>query len=118
MTIADALVDPTGEGTTLMQWIAIFEDHPDRLLLRADLFDAHVEYLRARSNIIRLAGALRSDSDAPWAGGAWIISASCRMDAVECCESDPFFVHGLRRSYELFQWGRAPCFGEVGTILV
>lgn len=52
-----------------MQWIAIFEDHPDRLLLRADLFDAHVEYLRARSNIIRLAGALRSDSDAPWAGG-------------------------------------------------
>ncbi|MGB4779723.1 MAG: hypothetical protein WBP48_15320 [Microbacterium sp.] len=63
-------------------------------------------------------GLLRSDTDPPWIGGVQIVSARTRAEAVECCESDPFFVQGPRRGYELFQWCRAPCFGEVGTTLL
>lgn len=115
---ADQSLDTTAAHASPQQWIAIFEDHRDRMHLRAQLFEAHVDYLSATRGSIRLAGAVRSDTDAPWIGGVWIISAGRREDAVDLCESDPFFVHGLRRSYQLFQWGRAPCYGETGTILV
>ena len=101
-----------------MYWLAHFEDHPDRLQLRADLFDAHVDYLARHAAQIILAGGVRTDEDAAWSGGVWIIAAMDRAAAAALCETDPFYAGGLRKSYTISQWGRAPCYGPPGSVLV
>ncbi|MGB4780059.1 YciI family protein [Microbacterium sp.] len=101
---------------TMMHWLAIFTDDLTRRELRPRLLDAHLEYLRTHVTTIRLAGAIRPDSGSPWEGAVWIIAADSRNEAARLCEEDPFFKQGLRSGYQVFQWGRAPHFGAVGTV--
>jgi hypothetical protein len=46
-------------------------------------------------------------------GGLWVLEVADRDEAVRLVEGDPYFMLGLRRSYELFVWGKAPCYGAV-----
>jgi uncharacterized protein YciI len=98
------------------RWAAIFEDNPEAPNVRQAQRDAHFAYLARHADRILLAGGLRPGEDAYWSGGLWIIEADTRADAAGLCEEDPFFVHGLRKGYQLFIWGRAPCYGELGSI--
>jgi uncharacterized protein len=98
------------------RWVAIFEDNPDRGSVRIAQREAHFEYLARHADRIRLAGGLRSGPDEFWSGGLWIIDVDTREEAAELCEEDPFVVHGLRKSYRLAAWGRAPCYGEENTV--
>lgn len=101
---------------TRMHWLAIFTDDPERRELRPQLLNAHLEYLRAHVETIRLAGAIRHDPNSPWEGAVWIVAADNRNEVARLCEEDPFFIQGLRSGYQVFQWGRAPHFGAIGTV--
>jgi uncharacterized protein len=81
--------------------------------VRVEQRDAHFDYLARNVAKIRIDGGLRQTPDDPWTGGLWVIDADSRAEAVTLCEDDPFFRHGLRKSYRIMLWGRAPCYGEV-----
>lgn len=101
----------------MTRWVAIFEDDPAAAHVRREQRDPHFAYLSAHAARIRLGGGLRAaPTDDVWVGGLWIIDADTREEAVRLCEEDPFFVHGLRKSYRLLAWGRAPGYGEVGSV--
>jgi uncharacterized protein YciI len=100
----------------MARWAAIFTDNPDAAAVRDTQRQAHFDYLARHADRILLAGGLRPSEDGWWSGGLWIIEAGTRAEAAALCEEDPFFVHGLRRGYELQLWGRAPCYGEPDTI--
>jgi len=42
-----------------------------------------------------------------------VLEVASREEAVALCEDDPFFRHGLRKSYRLCLWGKAPCYQTV-----
>ena len=96
-----------------MRLIAIFEDHAEREWIRKDHSAAHFEYLGAHRNRIRLAGGLRESPDAWYCGGLWIMEVESRDEAVRLVEADPYFKLGLRKSYRLLVWGKAPCYEAV-----
>jgi uncharacterized protein YciI len=100
----------------MTRWVAIFEDDPAAGEVRLANRDAHFDYLARHADRILLAGGLRPDDDAFWSGGLWVIEADTREDAMQLCEEDPFFTAGLRKSYRLALWGRAPCYGELNSI--
>jgi uncharacterized protein YciI len=100
----------------MTRWVAIFEDDPDAADARFANREAHFDYLAQHADRILLAGGLRPDADAFWTGGLWVIEAETREDAVRLCEADPFFTAGLRKSYRLAIWGRAPCYGEPNSV--
>jgi uncharacterized protein YciI len=100
----------------MARWAAIFTDNPGASAVREAQREAHFDYLARHADRILLAGGLRPGVDEYWSGGLWIIEAETRADAVQLCEEDPFFVHGLRSGYQLALWGRAPCYGETDTI--
>jgi uncharacterized protein YciI len=96
-----------------MRLIAIFEDHAEREWIRKDHSAAHFEYLGAHRDRIRLAGGLRESPDAWYCGGLWIMEVESRDEAVRLVEADPYFKLGLRKSYRLLVWGKAPCYEAV-----
>ena len=97
-----------------MRWVAIFEDRPGALDIRAAQSEAHFDYLEQHRDQIRLAGGVRDEPGGPPDGGLWILdNIADRAEAVRLCEEDPFFVAGLRRSYVLKAWGFAPCYADV-----
>jgi uncharacterized protein YciI len=98
------------------RWAAIFEDHPGGDAIRVAHKAAHLAYLEASRDRVRIAGGLRDPDDAEWSGSLWIIDADTREEAVRIVENDPYFRGGLRQSYRLLAWGRAPAFGEVGSV--
>lgn len=97
----------------MVRWVAIFEDDPARANVRVEQRDAHFDYLARNAAKVRIGGGLRQTPDDPWIGGLWVIDADTREEAVQLCEDDPFFREGLRKSYRIMSWGRAPCYGPV-----
>ena len=96
-----------------MRWVAIFDDSDGVKAIREQYSAAHVDYLEANQDVIRIAGGLRPAPDEWYCGGLWVLEVDSRAEAVALIENDPFFVHGLRRGYRLLVWGKAPCYGSV-----
>lgn len=94
----------------MARWVAIFEDDSFALKVREDHFD----YLAQHLDRITIAGGLRPAPDVPHCGGLWVMEVQSRDEAVWLCENDPYFKLGLRKGYRLFDWGKAPVYGEVG----
>lgn len=97
------------------RWIALFEDHPAEIgaLIRRDHAQAHFDYLAGHADKIKIGGGLR-DAPGEWfVGGLWVIDGATRQEAVRLCEDDPYYKLGLRKSYRLYVWGKAPCYGDV-----
>ena len=83
-----------------MRWVAIFQDKPGALDIRAAQSEAHFAYLERHREKIRLAGGVRDEPGGPPDGGLWILdNITYRAEAVRLCEYDPFFTAGLRASY-------------------
>lgn len=102
----------------MTRWIAIFDDDLSAGAVRSDFSQAHFNYLAQNAGKIRMAGGLQPGPDEGWVGGLWILDVESREEAARLCEGDPFFEYGLRKSYRLMSWGRAPCYGMPNTILV
>jgi uncharacterized protein YciI len=99
----------------MARWVAIFEDNTEAEAgwVRKQHAADHFEYLKTNSDRIRLAGGLRPGPDDWWNGGLWVLEVETRAQAEALCENDPFFKLGLRRSYRLQVWGKAPIYGDV-----
>lgn len=96
-----------------MRYIAIFTDIADGSAIRAEWTEAHQAFLRAHKGALRLAGAVRPEHGEAPRGGVWVFDTETRAEADAIVRQDPFFVAGLRASYDLFAWGTAPGYEDV-----
>ncbi len=97
----------------MARFIAFFRDDPAADWVRKQHDKDHFAYLDAHKDRIVLAGGLRPGPGEWYCGGLWILEVADRDEAVRLVEDDPYFKLGLRRGYELFTWGKAPCYGAV-----
>lgn len=96
-----------------MRWAALFSDRPDGAAIRAAHMEAHQAYLRENKGRIILAGARRLDPDGAPVGGLWIFEADSREEVEAIIARDPFQIHGLRATTEIYAWGTAPGFEDM-----
>ena len=96
-----------------MRWVAIFDDNEERESVRKEHSGAHFDYLAANRDQIVIAGGLRPAPGEWCCGGLWVVEVGSRDDAVRLVEGDPYFRLGLRKSYRLLVWGKAPCYETV-----
>jgi hypothetical protein len=89
-----------------MRFVAFFEDTPAVTAVRAQLRPAHIEFLRAHTDEILIAGGLREEPDAAFVGALWVMEVASRERAVTLIEADPFF-RATRRPYRLLLWNKA-----------
>ena len=82
-------------------------NNPERAALISQYFPAHVEWLKQHESVILVPGSLRAELDAPPVGGLWIVRAESKADVETLFRTDPFWVNGLRQSYEIFYWSKA-----------
>jgi uncharacterized protein len=90
-----------------MLFILRFTDDPEKLGLRAELLPAHLQWLEERQPAVLVAGSLKPDPGSPPVGALWIVEAQSRSEVEAVFQTDPFWVHGLRRSYEILLWSKA-----------
>ena len=60
----------------IMRYVALFEDTPAMMAVRAAREAAHLAYLREHAGEIRIAGGLREDAQARFVGGLWVLEVS------------------------------------------
>ena len=99
----------------MARWVALFIDKEEAITrtIREQHAQAHFDYLAEHKNEILIAGGLRPDETSWFSGGMWVLEVANKKRAAELCEADPYFKLGLRKSYELFVWGKAPCYDTV-----
>ena len=90
-----------------MLFIARFTNKPERAALLSQHYPAHLEWLKQHESAILAAGALRTEPDATPVGGLWIIRADSKSEVEALFRTDPFWVQGVRQSYEILHWSNA-----------
>jgi len=90
-----------------MLFVARFTDKPDIAERRAELLQAHFDWLAANDDRVLIAGSLRTDVGGSSLGGLWIIEANSKADAEQVFQTDPFFANGLREKVEVFHYVKA-----------
>jgi uncharacterized protein YciI len=90
-----------------MLFILKFTNKPNTASLVTQHYPAHVQWLKERESTVLVPGALRADADSAPVGGLWIIKADSRAEVEKLFQTDPFWVNGLRESYEIFHWSKA-----------
>lgn len=90
-----------------MLFIARFTNNPEKLGLLGQYYPAHIEWLKERESVILVPGAVRTEPDAPPVGGLWIVRADSKAEVEALFRTDPFWVQGLRQSYEILHWSKA-----------
>lgn len=84
-----------------------FEDDPARHAVRDEQREAHAAFLAAHADRVLAAGTLcREGSDAV-VGELWLVRAASELAARELIESDPYFVHELRRTVRVWRYACA-----------
>ncbi len=96
-----------------MRWAAIFTDRPDSGAIRAAHVADHQAYLRRYKGKITLAGAMRPEPDGTPKGGLWLFEAETRAEVEAIIAEDPFQIHGLRATTDIYAWAPAPGFEDV-----
>lgn len=90
-----------------MLFAVIFTDKPDHGEIRAANLLAHIEWLEQNKDIVPIGGSLRHElGDVP-KGGLWVAEADSKAQIEALLKSDPFFIAGLRQSYEILYWSKA-----------
>ena len=90
-----------------MIFIARFTNKPEAAALLRQHYPAHLEWLKQHDSTIIVAGALRSEPDTTPVGGLWLVRANNRSEVEALFRTDPFWVQGLRQSYEILIWTNA-----------
>jgi uncharacterized protein len=96
-----------------MLFAMMFTDKADHAELRGKNLQAHIEWLDKHREIILIAGSLRADPADNPKGGLWIAEADSREQLLELLKTDPFYISGLRQSFEIFHWSKANSEREV-----
>jgi uncharacterized protein len=89
-----------------MRLAALFEDEPAMAGVRQRLEPAHLAFLDAHRDEIRMAGGLRDEPGGPYVGGLWVFEVASKARATQLIEDDPYFK-AHRRPYRLLVWGKA-----------
>ena len=97
------------------RWIALFEDNRDETAgwVRKQHDREHFAYLAKHADKIKIGGGLCNNPGECFVGGLWVLEVRDRDEAVRLCEDDPYFRLGLRKSYRLYTWDKAPNYGDV-----
>ena len=90
-----------------MKFVIRTYDYTDRISVRSQYMQSHLEYLADNAREILVAGSLREKMDSSPIGALWIIESESKKKAIELVESDPFFVNGLRSKYEILHCSKA-----------
>jgi hypothetical protein len=90
-----------------MLFIARFTNNPERADQISKIYPAHLEWLKERESVILVPGGLRAEPDGPPVGGLWIVRADSKAEVESLFRTDPFWVQGLRQSYEILYWYKA-----------
>lgn len=96
-----------------MLFFVRFTDRTDRAHVRAEHTAAHLAWLEAHADRIRVGGPLREDPAATPVGAMWIVEAASRDEAEALYADDPFWVNGLRAGVEILEWRKAVPKGDV-----
>ena len=84
-----------------------FHDVADGLPIRQAHMDAHMAWLAEQGPAIVAAGPLRvGGPDTTPVGALWLVQADSEAAARAMVESDPFSLHGLRKSIEVYGWSK------------
>jgi uncharacterized protein YciI len=90
-----------------MLFAVIFIDHAGKAEVRAQYLHEHIEWLETNKNVIPIGGSLRQELGQVPKGGLWIAEAQSKSQLEELLKTDPFYVAGLRQSYEVLHWSKA-----------
>lgn len=90
-----------------MLFAVIFTDKPGCGEIRASKLQAHIEWLENNKEVVPVGGSLRHEPDEVPKGGLWLANAESKAQIENLIKSDPFFIAGLRQSYEIFHWSKA-----------
>jgi uncharacterized protein len=101
-TLASGLA---GRRSTL--FVVRFADNPERLSVRKEFLPAHLQWLERHSESVLMAGALRPQPDAQPVGAFWVVEADDKDTVQALLATDPFWVQGLRQSFEILHFSKA-----------
>jgi len=87
-----------------MYFIILCTDKPDSGDVRAANRDAHITYLKAHADDIRLGGATPNPDGDGVSGSFLLIEAASYDDAKAWAAGDPFAKAGLFRDVEVRPW--------------
>lgn len=90
-----------------MLFAVIFTDKAGFAAVRAANLQAHIEWLEQNKDVVRIGGSLRQELGETPKGGLWIAEAESKHQIEELLKTDPFFIAGLRGSYEIMHWSKA-----------
>lgn len=84
-----------------------FIDHQDQHETRKQYLQAHIDWLDQHKDHIRVGGSLRNEPGDQAVGGLWIVEANGKAEIETLIHTDPFWIQGLRQSYEIHHWSKA-----------
>ena len=90
-----------------MLFAVLFTDKPGLGDVRAQHLQAHIEWLELNKDVLPVGGSLRQELGQVPKGGLWIAEASSKIQLDELLKTDPFYIAGLRQSYEILYWSKA-----------
>ena len=90
-----------------MLFAVLFTDNPDHAQVRADHLQAHIDWLELHKDVIQVGGSLRREPSEVPKGGLWIAQADSKQTIDALLQTDPFYLAGLRQSYEILHWSKA-----------
>jgi uncharacterized protein YciI len=90
-----------------MLFVVLFTDRPDQGDLRATHLQAHIEWVSAHQEQVRVAGSLREELEQVPKGGLWIVESDSKESVHQLMQTDPFWTCGLRQSVEVLHWSKA-----------
>jgi uncharacterized protein YciI len=90
-----------------MLFVIEFRDASERRHLRQELMAAHLDFLRSKEAVVRVAGSLRKEEDDSAVGGIWIVEAQNFNAVRQLYSEDPFWIAGLRASVEVHRLAKA-----------
>lgn len=100
--------EPTANSQEDWTLFAIrFHDRPGAGELRRQLLQAHLEWVAAHQDAVRVAGSLREEPGGTPVGGLWVVRAASKAAVEALIATDPFTSGGLRAGWEIFYWSKA-----------
>ena len=90
-----------------MLFAVIFKDCPGQGELRSAHLQAHITWVAAHADTVRVAGSLRAEPDQTPQGGLWIVEAESKEQLHRLMHTDPFWVCGLREGVQVLHWSKA-----------
>jgi uncharacterized protein YciI len=90
-----------------MLFAVIFNDKPDHGEVRAANLQAHIDWLEEHKAMIPVGGSLRHEPGQTPKGGLWVAHFDSKAQLEAVLKTDPFYIAGLRQSYEILHWSKA-----------